>query len=173
MISNEVVHRAHAMVGEDVLREPLEVCLFLFDQWTVVSSEFVVCVAMPWLPTMRCLWPLLVVLEAEGSAASVRRLQRHLPRLSRQGRGHQREKQTGARQQNVSVCTPFDRYGIPSIHQWMLRLCTVLYALNRLALYLLHFCEVWYCFYLSIMLTLTASSRSQLNLITLSHLFLT
>ena len=25
MISNEVVHRAHAMVGEDVLREPLEV----------------------------------------------------------------------------------------------------------------------------------------------------
>ena len=32
MISNEVVHRAHAMVGEDVLREPLEVCLFLFDQ---------------------------------------------------------------------------------------------------------------------------------------------
>ena len=29
LISNEVVHRAEAMVGEDVLREPLEVSVFL------------------------------------------------------------------------------------------------------------------------------------------------
>lgn len=26
LLSNEVVHRAIAMVGEDILREPLEVC---------------------------------------------------------------------------------------------------------------------------------------------------
>ena len=104
MISNEVVHRAHAMVGEDVLREPLEVCIFSTDG-SIQQRVCCVYVAMPWLHTTRCLWPLLVVLEAEGSAASVRRLPRHLPRLSRQGRGHQREKQTGARQQNVSLCT--------------------------------------------------------------------
>lgn len=41
LLSNEVVHRAIAMVGEDILREPLEVCkgdvIFKENSWHVFN----------------------------------------------------------------------------------------------------------------------------------------
>lgn len=38
MLSNEVVHRAIAMVGEDILREPLEV-IMTFLNWSKMYTS--------------------------------------------------------------------------------------------------------------------------------------